>query len=295
MKHIWIIDKASSTPLFYHSYSDLGIDPILASTLLSAFDKFSEVELQQGYGVSYIEMGGYRWVYQSTPDINLLLIAAGDPEENPEIMRAQLDIILDMFVDKYPILGAQDKMGLINVDQFKSFNPLLNDLQDQWNQASIFSESAIVFDLLGIFQQLLNEIHHIITFYFKPPLLENVLTELQDYWENFKNSPDVSQNPAMGLMKFEKIEGWTVININPKFLEVDETKRFFMVMITDLRYFLENYLQKNLANVCSKEIMPFLLSEFDRLEKLGIHRKLFELFGSFSDFEFDFIPYDINK
>lgn len=291
MKHIWIIDKASSTPLFYHSYSDLGIDPILASTLLSAFDKFSEVELAQGYGVSYIEMGGFRWVYQSTTDVNLLLIAAGDPEENPEIMRSQLDIILDLFLEKFPALIQQARMGLINVDQFKTFNPLLNDLQDQWNQASIFSESAIVFDLLGIFQQLLNEIHHIIFFYFKGPFLEKVLDELQSYWENFKNSPDVSQNPAMGQMKFDKHDGWTVININPKFLEVDETKRFFMVMITDLRYFLENYLQKNLANVCAKEIMPFLLSEFDRLEKLQINRKLFELFGSFPDLEFEFVPY----
>jgi len=291
MKHIWIIDKHSSTALFYHSYSDLGIDPILASTLLSAFDKFSEVELQGGYGVSYIEMGGFRWVYQNFTEENLLLIAAGDSEENPEIMRSQLDIILDMFVIKYHDALQHSKNGLVNVDQFKTFKPLLNDLQDQWNQASIFSESAIVFDLLGIFQQLLNEIHHVITLYFKQPLLDTILEELSQYWENLKLSPDVAQNPAMGIMKFDKVEGWTVININPKFLEVEETKRFFLVMITDLRYFLENYLQNNVANVCAKEIMPYILSEYERLIRLQINKRLLELFGSFPDLEFEMIQY----
>lgn len=279
MKHIWIIDKSSSVALFYYSYSELGIDPIIVSALLTTFNNFSEVELQAP-GVSFVEMGGFRWVYLNmTEQWNLLLIAAGDKDANPEVMRSKLDIIFNAFTEQFHLTPEAIKKGIQNVSIFDPFKKTLDELNDHWNQAGMSFESAMIFDMLGIFQQLLNEIHPIFQ---KEVPLENrsaVLEEITRFWNNLKTTGNLAENPEYMKMQFDSTDGWDILRLRPHLLEIDEVKTILMNIVHKLRDILVKHLKDRTPTVFAREIMPYLLSEYTLLEQLKINQRLLNLFA----------------
>jgi hypothetical protein len=278
------MERSSSNLLLYHNYSgNLDIDPSIASSLLGAFENFSQVELK-GFGIKYIEMAidpqnVFRWVYLSEPDYNLLLIGAGDTFENPEIIRSQLDVIFEKFCMQYQIKPNVQREATVKVDQFEVFKKTLDIFNDQWNQVSIYNDSAIVFDLLGFFQQLFNEIHYLILHNFKDPILAELLQGLQDYWNKLKKQPEIAQNPVMYKIKFSKLDGWNVIELDPKMLDPEEIKELLMSITKELRNLLAKYFKVDLPKVVTSQIFPYFIQEYDVMEKLKISKMLINLFG----------------
>ena len=177
VKHIWIIKRDSSTMLLYHSFDNPPFKAMIVSGLLAAMYNFSKVEIQER-GIQSIEMHDLRWTYLSAEDDNLLLIGADSKDQNSVIMRARLQVILNTFVDKYHIKLKYWESSAYDLEIFLKFKINLRDLKQEWEVAGATKDLGNIFDLLYIFQQILQIFIDYINDHFHSPLLDRILKDL---------------------------------------------------------------------------------------------------------------------
>ncbi len=279
MKHFWIINSHSSVALFYRNYSDFTLDQDLISGFLMALNSFSEVELKS-HGIQSIIMGGLSWVYFDSREAGLLLVAADDVKSNTEVMRSRLEVIFKMFVETYKITPEDMKNSLIDQTKYQGFKKTLDLLQDQWRQAESILEggAALIFDLLGVFQQIFNQFNNIIqTTFFKEDYVK-VMDEIGEMLENLKNMPEFQDNQELSNISFDE-HGWDIITLNPLNIDLEVLRRT-LILIT---IHLNNVIKENLTNygrlnAYIKYLFPYLMAQYDLLESLGILHDLFRIF-----------------
>ena len=244
-----------------------------------ALNSFSEVELKS-HGIQSIIMGGLSWVYFDSREAGLLLVAADDVKSNTEVMRSRLEVIFKMFVETYKITPEDMKNSLIDQTKYQDFKKTLDLLQDQWRQAESILEggAALIFDLLGVFQQIFNQFNNIIqTTFFKEDYVK-VMDEIGEMLENLKNMPEFQDNQELSNISFDE-HGWDIITLNP--LKIDlEVLRRTLILIT---IHLNNVIKENLTNygrlnAYIKYLFPYLMAQYDLLESLGILHDLFRIF-----------------
>ncbi|MHA1675026.1 MAG: hypothetical protein ACTSYI_15525 [Promethearchaeota archaeon] len=282
MNYIWIINKFNSTALFFRSYSELQLDSDLVSGLLSALNSFSEVELQS-HGISSILMAGFSWVYSNHPSNDLLLIAAGDKDKNPEIMRSRLEVIYQMFLDKYKLTPYDLEETLIDQKQFESFVPIVDELHDQWKQAEriISGGTARIFDMIGIFQQVYNRLTNILIEYYlnvDPEEVPAAHQSIKDLLINCHSMDEFQEYPELQSITYGE-NGWNVVNLNPMNLD-DEILQRVLVMIA-LQVHGEIKERIPIANrllAYSKILYPYLIHQYDLLASLKLNSLIFQLF-----------------
>jgi len=278
MQHFWVINSYSSVALFYRNYSTFTLDQDLISGFLMALNSFSEVELKS-HGISSIIMGGLSWVYYDPRDSGLLLVAADDVKANTEVLRSRLQVIFKMFVEKYKIT-QEDMKSLVDQSKYVEFQEILDMLESQWKQAESILEggAALIFDLLGIFQQLFNQFNHIIQVTFFKEEFEKVMDEIAEMLENLNNMPEFQENPELSNISFDE-HGWDIITLNPLKIELGVLKRT-LILIT---MHLNNVIKENLTDygrmkAFRKHLFPYLMTQYELLDSLGILHDLFRIF-----------------
>jgi len=288
MKHFWIINSYSSVALFYRNYSNFTLDQDLISGFLMALNSFSEVELKS-HGISSIIMGGLSWVYYDPQDSGILLVAADEVKANPEVLRSRLQVIFKMFVEKYKIT-PEDMKSLVDQSKYVEFQETLDMLENQWKQAESILEggAALIFDLLGVFQQLFNQFNHIIQTTFFKEENEKVMNEIGVMLENLNLMPEFKENPELtnisldehGLSNISFDEhGWDIITLNPLKIELGVLKRTLLLITIHLnKVFKENLTEYGRINAYIKNLFPYLMAQYDLLENLGILHDLFRIF-----------------
>jgi len=278
MKHFWIINSYSSVALFYRNYSNFTLDQDLISGFLMALNSFSEVELKS-HGISSIIMGGLSWVYYDPRDSGILLVAADEVKANTEVLRSRLQVIFKMFVEKYKITREEMK-SLIDQSKYVEFQETLDMLEKQWKQAESILEggAALIFDLLGIFQQLYNQFNHIIQVTFIKEEFEKVNNEVGEMLENLNTMPEFTDNPELSNISFDE-HGWDIITLNPLKIELGVLKRT-LILIT---MHLNNVIKENLTDygrmkAYMEHLFPYIMAQYDLLESLGILHDLLRIF-----------------
>ncbi|MHA1682883.1 MAG: hypothetical protein ACTSUE_18235 [Promethearchaeota archaeon] len=273
MEHLWIINKESSTTLFYRDYTEMKIDPDLISGLLSAFNNFSEVELN-GVGIESINMGGLQWVYHNDTTREMLVIAADSKRLNPEVTRARLDVIHKMFVNQFGLKPGSLK-GAMHVTQYQGFAGVLDTIRDQWAQADIVMGAAELFDLLGVFQQIFNLIYAIVQNNFDIEQRANIIEEFKDYSQKLSKILDIEANPEFGKIEFDAEHGWSVITLDPTRLNKHELKKALFLISSHLRIVMVRNLgfSKTLY-LLSRELLPYIFSSWELLEILDVIKPL---------------------
>jgi hypothetical protein len=255
------------------------LDPDLVSGLLSALNNFSEVELKSR-GIESINMGGLQWCYLSDLKLNLLLIAADSKSSNSELMRARLDVIKNMFVTQYNIT-PESWNNLVNIQQFQTFSSIVDMLRMQWEQAEKNMGVAALFDLLGVFQQIFNLFVSIIRSNFFGAKYELINKEMTQFNTLLETNPELQSSPELKNITYDDQSGFNVITLNPMALDELTLKRA-LVLITE---YARNMIIKHLGYMVgfssfSKEILPYILSNWDLLERLNITKTLLDIFFS---------------
>lgn len=278
MKHFWIINSYSSVALFYGNYSDFILDPDLISGFLTALNSFSEVELKS-HGISSIIMGGLSWVYYDPRDYGLLLVAADDVKSNTEVMRSRLQVILKMFVKKYKITTKSMK-SLVDQSKYVDFKETIDILESQWEQAQTILEggAALIFDLLGVFQQVFNQFNNIVQTTFFKEENEKVMNAIGEMLENLNNMPEFKENPELSNISFDE-HGWDIITLNPLNIDLGVLKRT-LILIT---IHLNNVIKENLTDygrmkVYMENLFPYIMTQYELLDSLGILHDLLRIF-----------------
>ncbi|MBY8984715.1 MAG: hypothetical protein KGD65_06600 [Candidatus Lokiarchaeota archaeon] len=273
------MESDSGITLVYKPYMNFPVNEDLVSGLLTALNQFTIVEFKQG--IDSIEMGGLRWVYIADKDTNLLFIGADSREVRGEILRARLDVIRHTFIQQY----AGDKTRWQgkwtgNVEVYRPFEKVIDEFYTQWKQAERVTTVAEFFDILGIFQQILNLIINVIEGHFSVKKKNKIYKLIEEMFDSYSKLDIVKKNPELSQITFQRKTGINIININPMNCDmliierviINLIKRMVEILKTEEGYFpsLKLFIEEN--------IFDYLLSNFSLLTDLNLFIFMIQLF-----------------
>ncbi len=274
MEHLWLIAKESSATIYYRNYTQERIDPDLVSGLLSAFNNFSEVELH-GTGIESINMGGLQWVYLNNKPLSMLAVAADHKRGNADLMRARLDIILKLFVTKFEITREKINEPAIFVKGFQAFDDDLDNLREEWRQAESIADAGELFDMLGVFQQVLDHSMTAIQNLSKQGSRDAIMAALQAFSTKFQSVFDVQQYPEFQKVTFDAENGWSVITLDPTKVNKVVLKKGLFAIIRHVKdVMVTNAGSQRALQAISRDILPYVFSSWELLEILDLVKPL---------------------
>ncbi len=273
------MESDSGITLVYKPYMDFPVNEDLVSGLLTALNQFTIVEFKQG--IDSIEMGGLRWVYIHDKETNLLFIGADAKDVTGDILRARLDVIRYKFIQEYA--GKRDRWQgkwTGNVEVYKPFESIINEYYTQWKQAERITTVAEFFDILGIFQQILNLVINVIEGHFSDKKKNKVYKLIEKMFHSYSKLDIVKKNPELSQITFQRKIGINVININPMNCDmlvvekqiINLIKRMVEILKNEEGYFpsLKFFIEEN--------IFDYLLSNFSLLNDLNLFTFFLRLF-----------------
>ena len=152
---IWILNSDSGIKLLYKSFLKTDADEDIVSGFLTAFHHFSMEEFHQS--LESIEMGGLKWIYTLEPNFKLLFVAADVKTVKTEILMGRLNVIKEAFLKEFEPVWIKKKHSWDgNMNVYLPFLKVIEDYYGQWEEVESISQVADFFDVLGVFQQILN-------------------------------------------------------------------------------------------------------------------------------------------
>ncbi|MFX1389373.1 MAG: hypothetical protein ACFE9Z_04835 [Promethearchaeota archaeon] len=277
--NIWIMESDSGITLVYKPYMDFPVNEDLVSGLLTALNQFTIVEFKQG--IDSIEMGGLRWVYIMDKETNLLFIGADTREVNGDILRSRLDVIRQTFIQQYA--NENSKWGSKwagNVEIYKPFENIIDEYYTQWKQAEHITDVAEFFDIIGIFQQILNLINNVIEAHLSDKQKHHIYDRIEEMFNQYSELEIVKNNPELNKITFTRNVGFNIMGIDPMnsdmylvekqiinlIRRIAEILKTEVGYLTSLKYFIE------------ENIFDYLLSNFSLLNDLNLFTFLLKLF-----------------
>ena len=277
--NIWVMESDSGITLVYKPYMDFPINEDLVSGLLTALNQFTIVEFKQG--IESIEMGGLRWVYISDKDTNLLFIAADSKDVTAETLRARLDVIRYTFIQQYAHKGNRwGTKWAGNVEIYKPFENVIDEYYTQWKQAERITTVAEFFDILGIYQQILNLVINVIEGHLSEERKEIIYVKIEQMFKHYSDLEIVKKNPELSKITFERRVGFNIINIDPMNCDMFIVEKQILGLIRRIVEILkeeEGYFP-SLKYFIKENIFDYLMSNFNLLNDLNLFTFLLQLF-----------------
>jgi len=277
--NIWIMESDSGITLVYKPFMDFPINEDLVSGLLTALNQFTIVEFKQG--IDSIEMGGLRWVYIQDKETNLLFIGADSRAVRGDILRARLDIIRVTFIQQY----ASEKnrwqgKWAGNVEIYKPFEKVIDEFYTQWQQAERIGHIAEFFDILGIFQQILNLAMNVIEGHLSKKKKIVIYKKIEKMFENYTESDVVKENPELRNITFERETGVNIIAIDPMSCDMYVAEKQIISLIRRIVEIIKNVegYFPSLKFFIEDNIFDYLISNFNLLNDLNLFMFLLKLF-----------------
>lgn len=275
------MESDSGITLLYKPYMDFSVNEDLVSGLLTALNQFTIVEFKQG--IDSIEMGGLRWVYIQDKETNLLFIAADTKDVSADMLRSRLDVIRHTFIEQY----MNDKAYWLNrwngnVEIYKPFEKTIDEFYTQWKQAEHITTVAEFFDILGIFQQILNLVINVIESHLLPEKKEIIYNRIEEMFEHYAGHDYVRNNPELSKITFNRELGINIININPTNCDMFVVEKQIINLIRRIVDIIksEEGFYSSLKYFIDENIFDYLISNFSLLNELNLFRFLLQLFLS---------------
>lgn len=277
--NIWIVDSESGVTILYKNSLRLEIDEDLVSGLLTALNLLSERELDQP-GIESIDMSGLKWVYNHAPEYKLLFIAADKKETHAEILRARLMVIRKDFLSHYAKTSSDWKEKWKgSVEPFQSYNDQIDEFMAQWKETEKIGSYGILFDLLGVFQQILNICASVVEKYISGVKKERIYRNIENFYSRFMEAIQSDRDKELSKIEFSKDHGWNILNINVSIADPQTIPRVFL----DILKIMKNFIFYELGNekaldAFNEELYPYLLNNWNQLQQLDLQKHLFGIF-----------------
>ncbi|TFG22061.1 MAG: hypothetical protein EU533_04725 [Promethearchaeota archaeon] len=277
--NIWILDSESGITLLYKAFMDLPLDEDLVSGLLAALNQFTVFEFQEG--IESIEMGGLRWVYLNDKDLNLLFIAASDKSVNSDMLKARLNVIKHAFIQDFvPDEETWNATWKGNTEEYLPFKKKIDEYYDQWLTVEKVSDIAEYYNVLGVFQQILNLLINVIEAHASPLKKEKIYIQLTIMFNNYLNHDYIKKNKELSKISFERESGINIININPENCDMLVVEKQIINLIRRIVHMikLEEGYRNSLSYFIEENIFDYLISNISLLNELNLFKFLLQLF-----------------
>jgi len=277
--NIWILDSESGITLLYKAFMDLPLDEDLVSGLLAALNQFTVFEFQEG--IESIEMGGLRWVYLNDKDLNLLFIAASDKSVNSDMLKARLNVIKQAFIREY--VPGQEEWNAIwkgNTEEYLPFKKTIDEFYDQWLRVEKVSDIAEYYNILGVFQQILNLLVNVIEAHVSPLKKEKIYIQLTVMFTNYLNHDYIKKNKELSKISFKRESGINIININPENCDMIVVEKQIINLIRRIVHMIkhEEGYRNSLSYFIEENIFEYLISNLSLLNELNLFKFFLQLF-----------------
>ncbi len=281
--NVWIVDSESGVTILYKDSLGLEIDEDLVSSLLTALNLFSKHELDQS-GIESIDMSGLKWVYSHAPEFTLLFIAADKKETHAEILRSRLIVIKKDFLSHYAKTSSEWKekwKGLVK--PFKSYGDQIDEFMVQWKETEKIESYGILFDSLGVFQQILNICATVIEKYISGFRKERIYRNIENFYSRFIEAIQSDKDKELSKIKFSKEHDWNILNINVSIADPQTIPRVFLDIVKMMKNFIFYELGNEKAlDAFSEELYPYLLNNWNQLQQLNLEKPLFSIFLNYT-------------
>lgn len=257
----------------------MNVDEDLVSGLLTALNQFTKMEFKQG--IDSVDMGGLKWVYLEDKETSLLFIAADSKDVNSNILKGRLNVIKQEFLLRFVKDKTQwNNLWKGNVKIFDSFRDLIDEYYSQWKQVEKISTLAEYFDILGIFQQILNLIFNIIEGHISGVAKEAILSHIEHLFEYYSKHEIMKKEPELNKITFQRNVGINIININPGNSDMITVEKHIINII-------ENIIKKikkeigyiSWLNFFIKEkVLDYIISNISMLNEFNLLKFLMQLF-----------------
>lgn len=198
-------------------------------------------------------------------------------------MRSRLEVIYQMFLEKYHLTPYELEETLINQERFADFGEVLDELHDQWAQAEkiISGGMARMFDMIGIFQQIYNRLTNILIEYFAyidPDKVPEIHKEIKNLLEDFQQMPETQDYPELKSISYGEL-GWNVVNLNPLNLEEDLLRRILVMIAIQLHNTIKQRIpEANRLLAYSKTLYPYIVHQYELLDSLDLNSLILRIF-----------------
>jgi hypothetical protein len=278
--NIWILDSESGITLLYKPFMDLPLDEDLVSGLLAALNQFTVFEFQQG--IESIDMGGLRWVYLEDKDAKLLFVAAADKNVSSNTLKAQLSIIKQTFLERYVSSDVEKwkTMWKGNTELFTPFKEIIDQYYSQWLTAEGASQKAKYFDILVVFQQILNLLINVIEGHIKLERKDIIYNRIEHMFLNYLTHDYVKKNPELSKFSFNRANGINIISINPSNCDMLVVEKQVINLIKKIVEMIkeEAGYHTSLKFFIEESIFEYLISDISLLNELNLLKFLLTLF-----------------
>ncbi|MGQ4875533.1 MAG: hypothetical protein ACP6IY_15810 [Promethearchaeia archaeon] len=277
--NIWIMDSESGITLLYKAHMDFDVNEDLISGLLTALNQFSSIEFKQP--IESIDMGGLRWVYLSHPESKLLFIAADTKDVDANIISARLNVIKQTFIKEYQMYDSSwRKTWNGNIEKFQSFKKVIEEFYMQWKQVAKVQNIAEFYDILLVFQQILNLLMDVIEGHFAIEIKEKIYSRIEDMFENYLNHQYVKANPELQKISFNRRDGFNIIDINPQNCDMIVVEKQIINLIKRVVNIIKFYAgpANSIKFFIEENIFKYILSNFNLLKALNLDQFLLQVF-----------------
>ena len=248
---------------------DLKVNEHLVSGLITALNQFTLVEFKQP--IESIDMGGLRWIYIQDKDSGLLFVGSDEKKISAEIIRARLNIIKQSFIEEFIPEGWEETWtGEITI--FETFTPLIENYYNQWTQMEKVITSAEFFDILGIFQQLLNMTREVVQEHTAGLERDMIYKKINEVFEVFMSQQIVEHNPELAKITYMKDSGFNLLNIDPSNCDVVIVEKQIVFLISEIVQIIKDRIGHELALVYfdRADIYTYLFNNISLLKELNI-------------------------
>ncbi|GAG66704.1 unnamed protein product [marine sediment metagenome] len=278
--NVWILDSESGITLLYKPYMDLALDEDLISGLLAALNQFTTYEFKQG--IESIEMGGLRWSYLEDNEYKLLFIAASEKNISSNMLKARLNVIMQTFIEQY-VTGDKENWSSVwkgDTDLFSPFKDVIDEYYTQWLTAENITTIAEYFDILGVFQQILNLLTNLIEAHFPAEKKETIYSQIESMFEHYLSNEYVKNNSELSKFSFSRATGINIINIDPTKCDMIVVEKQIINLVRRIVEMIkkqEGY-YVSLHYFIEENIFEYLISNISLLNELNLFKFLLQLF-----------------
>jgi phage-related protein len=167
---------------------------------------------------------------------------------------------------------------VVRVSDFSSFSQTLDLLIHQWAVAEKTMGVAEIFDLLGVFQQIINQIHEIFRLNFFHEDYTNAIKDINGFKKGLEKYPEIMNDEQMQQIGFDEVNGWNIITLNPMEINPDHLKR---VCLHIIKYCIEILTAKLGAIVTTfeirKRVISYIFGNWKQIENLNLIEDLFHI------------------
>ena len=253
IKELWICEKQSGRILLQRSYRGIESSQSLVNGFLQAIYglyQYAEAELassEGGKGLESLNMVGMRWLYEEKK--GLILIIATDKESDLELLKEQLNLIADSFINRFGSPFEALYGGGIEKyfsSDFNSFYTELDTIINQWEQMKGVADAAKRMDLLDVIQ--------------------NVIQRFQSF-PNFSNLIQGGDLDVIG-QAFGTAGDW-----DPSFLmsiDIPIIKEKIQNVFIYIKDYYMNYNPDQFPLLMTSYIYPYIKSDWERIKEVGL-------------------------